>query len=1177
MSNIFDQFDEQQPSVAPNVFDQFDEQESPVDSNVFDQFDTEVETPVESNALPEAGTYSQNDMADNDQMFGIVKNYMIDRYGPQKVEGENRADVVDMFLNNRRGVSAGNTISGLKEIDYVNDIKSDSSKLATAGAAYQLYENMAGLYSKETSWGERLEGTGDFVRSVVLDPVNLVGGLIGKAVAGGSLRVALAAAKKEALKVAIQQGSKEGAEKAIKLTFTEAAAKATNANKARIAEYTAEVLGTKGLKRLATKKAMVEIGTVTAIDAVVNAGMETLYQQGLMKTGVRDEFSWGSVGIAAVGSIVMGGVQAGVILKRGSSGIQAPTTALPEPDASGFMSDLTKGISKYTDQTEVKITDSWDIKVAKGNKIDLKDLKSDFWFTLLLGHESKETGKVFLKGMAQTAAERGFVWGKRFGDDKFTDWMGDVIKQSSKKEVNNFLKQIQKTTGNKIIGIEKITPENLGDIMASSMSEAGKSLNAISQAAKMLGKASDDMDVKSLIDAAMDMGFLSRKFKKVEDISDSKALGAIRAFQSKNVRLLVSNPSTSALNVVGWGANVTLNTFSDIALAAVHVTSGAAKRIAGLKVKSDLDFNAAKILLESSQMRIKLLLDPDMTYAAYQSALLRNSEALQKLNSILPGGVNKSTELITKSKFKPETKLRELKIDNVIDTIQTMTLVNAQDSFSKSQEFIFQMDKLLRAAQGKGFTEFYNSPDATKFMATTEYRKIEATAVDRTLEAIFSKSYKNKSVTGQIAGVIEDMRDIPGVGLLIPFGRFFNSTIAFAGKNAPGINLGLKAMGKFDDTTYKELFFARGAVVGGLLYAMSLDETENRKLGLGLYDEIDPLTGEIINQQYDFPLSMFKAASRVISYYTDDEEGGPPKEIVERLNKDFLLASQFRGLSTTQRQLADAAYYIADPENADLWRAAGIVAQTTLGQPLQSATRFLEPLNVAAGLIRGEDATPIDKYQGSDLDKAINNTTRYIDNMVALIIGEPLQEQQQSAATGETDVDSGKILGLRTFRYTQTQRVLNIIGKDAYQLNQSTANRKLAPKAVNEYHGLFHDIIEAKAAAIMSVRKDFAKLPLEAQRRKWAELVTNAGKETKSILATRRIVSNDDEEYTVDLLIDLAQGNSTAAIQKAAKELGLSEEFEELTRNELITLDAYLDARESIKKLSIPDTIKLID
>ena len=76
MVNIFDQFDEQESSIVPNIFDQFDEdREEP----------TEVETPIKSNALPEAGTYSQDDMVDDDQMYTIIENYMVDRYGAHKV------------------------------------------------------------------------------------------------------------------------------------------------------------------------------------------------------------------------------------------------------------------------------------------------------------------------------------------------------------------------------------------------------------------------------------------------------------------------------------------------------------------------------------------------------------------------------------------------------------------------------------------------------------------------------------------------------------------------------------------------------------------------------------------------------------------------------------------------------------------------------------------------------------------------------------------------------------------------------------------------------------------------------------------------------------------------------------------------------------------------------------
>ena len=55
-------------------------------------FPESEETLVQS-LLPEAGTYSQNDMV-NDSIYPIIENYMLDRYGTQSVEGRSREDVV---------------------------------------------------------------------------------------------------------------------------------------------------------------------------------------------------------------------------------------------------------------------------------------------------------------------------------------------------------------------------------------------------------------------------------------------------------------------------------------------------------------------------------------------------------------------------------------------------------------------------------------------------------------------------------------------------------------------------------------------------------------------------------------------------------------------------------------------------------------------------------------------------------------------------------------------------------------------------------------------------------------------------------------------------------------------------------------------------------------------------
>lgn len=1133
--------------------------------------------------MPKAGSYTQDDIVENDKMFSVVESFMEDRYGLQSIRNKTRTSIVDSFLNNRRGVSAGNSIRSLSEMDYLNDISGNEDKLARAGAAYELFDNMANIFSSETSFAEKAEGVMDYTRTAIFDPVNLVGGLLGRVAAGGTVRAATSVGKKLALqelqkqtgkKVVGKKAKKEMSDR-VKKQFMTGLNEATKVNKAEIAKYTSEILGTSGLKRLATKKAFVELGVVAAVDTAASVGMEVLYQQGLMKTGVREDFDKFAIGVAFVGGlVVLPGIQAVSILKRGKTGPGIIPTELTEPDAKGFMSTVSESVSKYSEGTPVKRGSDWSVKVEKG--IDLEeDLSSDFFLTLLLGHQA-ENGDVILKGMAQSAFENGYSWSKRFEEDKFTDWMGDVIAQTKPKEIKGFLNSIEEATGNKILNKDQFLKgkkgaEKLGQVLATRMSRAGKNLNAVSQAAKMLGISTEDVNIKELIETALDQGLLARNFRTAEKFNENIAVSWTRAAQSKIVRLLVSNPSTSALNVVGWGSNVALGTTSDMALAAVHLTVGGAKRLIGAADAGKNNFYKADILLNSSSMRLKLLLDPDTTYAAYMSALQRNSKSLQRLTSILPGGVDKASNLVTDSKFKPTTKLNELKLDNTIDIIQTLSLVSAQDAYTKSQEFVFQMNKQLKIATGKGWNDFYTSDSAKKFMATKEYRQLEANAVELTSEAIFSKSYKNKGALGQIAGMIEDARNIPGLGMLIPFGRFYNSTIAFAGKNTPGVNLIAKRAGYFEGSTYGDLY-ARSAVVGGAIYAMAQDETEKRKQGIGLYETVDYTTGEIINQQYDYPISLFKAAARGFSYLM---EGEPiPKEITARIAKDFGINSQLRNLNKSQRDMTDIIYYMFDSENRDLLKAAAITGSAVLSQPISAVTRPLEPLNIVAGIIRGEDNQPIDRYQGS---KFKNNALRYVDNIAALLIGESLEEPQQQAASGITDTNTTKVFGVRSVRLTNTQNVMRLIGLDDYSLNEATNKRRMAPKAINEYHKIFHDVIEARSKAIMEAGPDFSDMSLEEQRSVWKKAVSASAKDAKLLM---RLKGQDQagwlESYKADYQHAILSSYSQKNINKALKELEYKKDFEDLERGQLLVLDSYLETRDLMIELDIPESVRAI-
>jgi len=1108
-------------------------------------------------ALPEPGTYSENEMVEDDRMFSIINNYMIDRYGLQSIEGQSRAKIVDDFLDNRRGVAGGNTVRGLSEMDYLNDIEDDEDKMAHAHAAAALYENMAGLYTKETTLGEKVRGTGDFIRQGILDPVNIVGGLVGKFVGGGAIRVGTNVAKKKALQKMAEKQATGASAKAVSQTgkkvFVKAIDEAGKATTNQVKNYSAQLLSSRGLKRLAQKGALTEIATTASIDAVVNVGMEYLYQNGLIELGVRDNYDKFAMGIAAVGAVGIGGIQAGKVMLRGESKVAAPSVSVTQPEAKDVMKTLSESIRDYVNSVVPK-SGTWTKKVKGG--VELKDLDTDFFVDLLLGHVDDE-GNVVLKGLAQIAQERGLVYISRGEGDLYSNWMADVIKQSDPKDIKTFIKAFEKSTGNKLKEAKTLTIEDFANTFALKMNASARVLNAASQGSKLNGTSIKDVQIAEMIDTALDLGFLKGDKTKAEGLSE-KLPDFIRNNQNRLIRLLVSNPSTSALNMIGWGANAGINTVSDMALMTLHAGRGTLAKAIGMEQAGEKSYKIARSILDSNYFRMRLLLDPDMTHAAFESALTRNSKALQTLASTLPGGIDNVTKLVTDGKFTPNQKLVGQKAEDAVDLIQTLSFVKAQDNFTKSQEFIFQMDKQLRLVTGKGWSEFYNWEDAAKFMSTKAYTEIETKAVSRTLENIFSKSYKGSGLVGEVAAVIEDARNIPAIGLLIPFGRFFNNTVDF-GLQASGLAIAGKAAGKYSDKEYGELF-TKAAVSWSLASLMVQQEREDRKAGLGLYQS--SVGGEVVTRQYDYPVSAFKAAARVASYWMDGEE--PPAELLQQVARDFTLQGLLRNLDKTQQDVTGIFFYMFQGDMKESWRAFGKSFGGIGSQVISSGTRFIEPVNTLAGIASGQQARPIDRYQGS---KFYNDSTRYIDNILPLFLGESIRgETLKQAAIGEADITSTKSLGIRPIRLTDTQRVMNMLGYDTFSLNAARKIRMKAPEAANEYNGILFDIIEAKSSALMD-SKAFRGMPLKKQRLYWQQEILPEAKElAKSFLYLQYSGPLD----TIDLQYELSSKYNNKKIDDAVEELNFDGDIGDMTRAELYVLKEYLSTVEQIEMLKIP-------
>lgn len=1274
----------------------------------------------------EAYTYSEDDILDKPELYNPIYEYVEDRYGKQAVHNKSRSDVVDTFLNNRRGNAGGNSVRVISETDYLMDIKDDPSRLLKAGKAYAIFEGMEGLTGEGVTWGELGEGVKDYTSSVILDPINFVSMGLGKLFGGTTIRAGGKAvetiAQREVAKQIMAGASREVALKAGTEVLRKAATAATVQGTAEVAEFSAKMAANKGMQRLMTKAGLKEVGATTIADAAINSGLEFLYQRSLVNTNVQDEVSKGAVGIAALSAIAMGGVQAGLVVRRGTSDTALISETVKKADPKQVAKELQASIKEWASslQDEVAGEVDWLTKVKNGEEIT--DGDTDFFIDLLLGRtaetkavsapkaeqpkvrvsnpggdwleskakraadsrakaepgtydftlgEGRTTGTISetaldpnalkgvagsmgeeafrdsseklarleasiakdgynpnpilihvredgvpfivegnhrlaeaaksgrssigveihyrngaedadgllkpgnlplakadevsgevevgaLKGLAQLMQEGGYFYTKRSEDDKVSNWLADFMKEElDQADIDDIMTAVGDAAGVKVKG--QVTPEAFGNAFANKMNASARSMNSVMQVAKKLDVSLADINVDRFLEEALGLNLIKDpKLNKTGLQGKGTFTANLTEVQNKFIRSLVSHPSTSALNVLGYGAAAGLDISTDITMALFKGTRGTFKSVLGYADSGAKELYVAKQLLLSSKDRVKFALDPDMTYAAYKSALQRNTGALDTLNRTLSGGVDISNSVEQMSRLGGRASLVQDKADTLITHVQSATFVHAQDSFTKSQEYVGQMNKMLRTRFGKSWNEFYTDPDAIKVMATREYKQAEMDAVKATLTNTFSRSYKDSTKLGELAGFIEDARNIPGLGFMVPFGRFFNNTIDFGIKNTPLLNIAAKKSGKYADMSSEELM-ARGAVVTGLVWTMAQDEDENRRMGLGLYDKI--VDGQVVSQQYDYPISLFKAAARVISYKMAGEE--LPAEIITQIGKDFGIGGLTRNLNKTGAEFADFGAALLAGEMEGILKEGQTIASDITAQALSGFLRPLEPVDTGIAIFAGVDQSPKDTAQGN---KFVGDSLRYIDTTANFLLGKGDAPTKQGSATGEMAQQSTKNVGVRTQNLTNTQRVMNMLGLDQWKINAdlSKDRRLMIPEAVNEYQRQVYGAIEEWAATKME-NKAFRNSDIKTQRMAWDDQIKKVVQDAKFML----VVDYDGPQSTLRDQYDIMNKFSVGDVEDGLKALEFDKTIGELSEVEISVLRSQLEGVKFVDRMNV--------
>ena len=1121
----------------------------------------------------EPGSYSPDDLITNDRLYNSILPHMIDRHGVKRINAASREEVVDMFLNNRRGVAmSGNSVRVLAEVDYVSGISEDTEKLRNAGVAYTIYENMAGITSDEYGWGELAQSSWDVVRGAVLDPVNVFTMGIGKVVSGLSAKAGTELIRRHIAKQ-IQKKLVSGSNQEVIMKQSQnmynLASRVAERSTLRSIERSTEAYARPAFKKLATKAALQEIGAVTAAEGAAGGAAEALYQGTLIDTGVIEGYSPTSIGLAALGSVLMGGIAAARVGTRGWSKQGLAHQEIKNPDLTGvkdeFIGSYREFVRRVAEEQKI-VTD-----VPASTKTALAATKTpdanltDFFNEVLYGRNNSK-GETEFMGMAESLRVHGWNHYDRFTGDRFFNALTDQVRKViDKKDIDYLIKTYKSPQGGTLssssftdvkgnpLKNRNPTPREFTDHMVRNINESATSLNLLSQASKNANKA--NLNNKEMLEEAAKNGIIDTSYSKpgvLDEFIGAKSQAALKGvmdWQDRYVRSLVTHYGTSQLNVIGWGISSGMGSASDILQAVAHLGIGGMKSATG--GDASRHYSHASGLIKSNLNRVRIMLDPDMSQRSFDSYLSKATKAFERINKTQGGGVDAdySVEKILGRGFVGG------KVDDIIDVSQFLTFVRFQDSLTKSQEGLFQLDKAFRLKYNKSFDEFLKWDKAAEMMADPAHMKLEKDVVRKIMRHTFSETYSGTDKIGRVAGVLENARRIPFVGMMLPFGKFMNNTVAFTARNAPGVNVLLKAFGgKFDDASYGELF-ANAAVTGGLIASFTQIAQENEEKGLGIYQVENP-DGTITNEEFKYPKNLFMALGALMNIKYVKKEP-VPDELLERIGSEYFFGSATRGITKSGEQILEVIKGFLQDEAQSSKDAASKFGATVGGQLIAGFTRPLQPVDMVAGLVFGIDQTPRNTREGNLL---AGKSLAYTSNLAQILTGRFDMGDKVTATGGVAKSKLGVSVGSRIVQNTDTERVMYQLYEHTWDKGLAASMKDIAPEASSAYELKLFEEMEAIATAALQ-DPIWTSMTIEDKRKYWTEEVK---------LRTTRALVKLSQDYshlpqnTFSSQIDLITSVSADRIREGIKDMGYDKELNELTDHEISLLKIKIESADPL-------------
>lgn len=1177
------------------------------EAQVFGRKQPEVSLPGGRKLIPvetyEREQVTPSSILSSPDRMEVVDKFLLERFGVDEIRSSDPEDRLKKFLNTMRHFSGGNSVRTLREYDYIQN--ADEDQRATYGEGMELFESLEGVFSGDYSVSEKAQALGQYTYGALADPVNLAGPLIGKALgrlgSRGAASVAREMSSQEFRRQLSKGASREVAEVAANKVWTSAA---------------------RGVSaRGTTREIAGEIAVATAFESLVSVGVDRAYQIGMITLGRQEEINKYQSGLAALGGLMGGAIAGGGIALRGTSGNKLGGSVVPSkstrdgnvkvklgdalrgikkvgPDAPDAQPKPPKNNTSSLDRFGQETSGSdWKIRVDSGGRLKMPaEQQEDFWRKLVLGVDGE------FEGLSKALLKQGYRFrGAEFADDKVTNWLADGLKNLSKEDSLDFMKAFKESFGvnlNTRKRSAKEAMERLGDQMASTLNTSAKTMQIMSQVSRDhrgIPQAKAKMNTEDVLSEKLESSFGRRSSASISaDNNDLDGLVKnVGDVQDTYTRLLTAHPGTSVLNIKGWAMKSAAHSAADLlrgtALLA-HPSTLVNIMKDGLTLQS---IRQTADIYASQVQKMRNLLDPSMTVDTFQSIVGSRPDLFREMTSVLPGGVTTkghqdAANLAYGARVKAaggrgevtpegERKIRQKVfdefgvdprapvakqiLDDFVDTVQFFSLVKAQDVLTKAQEFVYNLDYQLRRDAGMTLKQMLSNSDNANFMNSEEFTGIAKRTTDAVLENILSKSYANTNnqTINFVAKFIEDFRRVPIVGVTIPFGRFFNNTMATISQYS-GATLMLKGFnvkGVGENLTHGELL-SRAAVGWTAVGLMVPREEEYIEKGLSWYEDLDEKTGETINNLYDFPWVSLKAMSRILAHRRRGEE--PPAEMLKEMGAVHVsqLTRQLEGFSQEIVETANAVIVgdipVARQQVVEMLGVLGV-------QAVSGSTRFLEPINVLNATQvdpQGETYAPLDSKQGR---ARIIQALRYVDQFYRPFTDFG-SERASSATQPYVTRQPDKILGFRgQGPETATEKAMAMAGIPDWMVGIKSDS----PETNNLLKKLIFPILEDRMSDLYYNEK-FRNAPTDVRETLVREALSEARDATKSMLER----SSNPGDRELQLIYDMTgsgSGMTVDRIEGLMRDLDgfSSEKLEDLPYSELKLLKEYLSQRDEMR------------